>query len=93
MPMHAGLTDDEAPHRCSRCHGESGAAQYDLMPAGEHLGSPAIEAWIRQPSRFTPGVAMPTWEGVIQPDEYAALVEHVQRLRRQAAANTGATSG
>jgi mono/diheme cytochrome c family protein len=74
-------------YRCAQCHGTTGAAQHDLTQAEAHLGSPAaIEAWIRQPSRFKPGVAMPAWEGVIQPEEYPALVEYVQRLGRQASA-------
>jgi hypothetical protein len=30
---------------------------------------------------------MPAWEGVIQPGEYPALVDYVQRLGRQAAAS------
>ncbi len=86
-PARAEMSRGEAIYRkyqCTQCHGLSGIGTHDLTHAAEHLGSPAaIEAWIRNPSSITPGVAMPAWEGVVADDEYAPLVEYVRRLGEQ----------
>jgi len=36
--------------------------------------------YIKHPEVAKPGVAMPTWEGVIQEDEYAPLAAYVRSL-------------
>lgn len=66
---------------CNGCHGDAGLGQYDLRkgPAKYPTDNELI-AWIRHPERLRPGIAMPTWDGVIQEDEYAPLVAYVRSL-------------
>ena len=66
---------------CNGCHGDGGLGQYDLRkgPANYPTDDELI-AWIRHPERLRPGIAMPTWDGVIQEDEYAPLVAYVRSL-------------
>jgi hypothetical protein len=42
-------------------------------------------ACIKHPERVKAGIAMPTWDGVIQEDEYPPLVAHVRTLAPAAA--------
>jgi mono/diheme cytochrome c family protein len=71
---------------CSSCHGDSGQGQYDLRKGPEKYPSDeALIAWIKHPERERPGIAMPTWEGVIQEEEYAPLAGYVRSLAKAAA--------
>lgn len=69
---------------CNGCHGDSGHGLFDLRrgpvnyPTDEEL-----IAWIKHPETLRPGIAMPTWDGVIQEDEYAPLAAYVRSLARQ----------
>jgi mono/diheme cytochrome c family protein len=70
---------------CNGCHGDSGKGQYDLRKGPEkHPTDDELIAWIRHPERLRPGIAMPTWDGVIKEDEYAPLVDYVRSLARGA---------
>jgi len=70
---------------CNGCHGDTGLGQFDLRkgPAKYPMDDELI-AWIKHPERLRPGIAMPTWDGVIKEDEYAPLVEYVRSLARAA---------
>jgi len=69
---------------CVSCHGESGVGLADLRQAARHYPTDEqLEAWIKNPASFKPGTKMPSWEGVIQPDEYAPLMAYVKELGRK----------
>lgn len=69
---------------CNGCHGDNGHGLYDLRkgpvnyPTDEEL-----IAWIKHPEAVRPGIAMPTWDGVIQEEEYAPLAAYVRTLARE----------
>jgi mono/diheme cytochrome c family protein len=66
---------------CNGCHGDSGLGQYDLRKGpAKYLTEDELIAWIKHPERLRPGIAMPTWDGVIQEEEYAPLVAYVRSL-------------
>lgn len=66
---------------CHSCHGDDGAGRYDLRRAAEHYPTDAsLIAYVRNPARTKPGVAMPTWEGTIEESEYAPLARFVRSL-------------
>ena len=66
---------------CNGCHGDKGHGQYDLRKGpAKYPTDDELIAWIKHPERLRPGIAMPTWDGVIQEDEYAPLVAHVRSL-------------
>lgn len=66
---------------CNGCHGDTGHGQYDLRKGPEKYPTDdELIAWIKHPERLRPGIAMPTWDGVIQDEEYAPLVEYVRSL-------------
>jgi len=66
---------------CNGCHGDSGLGQYDLRKGpAKYPTDDELIAWIRYPERLRPGIAMPTWDGVIQEEEYAPLVAYVRSL-------------
>jgi mono/diheme cytochrome c family protein len=68
---------------CNRCHGESGLGTWDLRKGPEHYPTDeALIAYIKHPEVAKPGIPMPTWDGVIQEDEYSALVAYVRTLAR-----------
>jgi mono/diheme cytochrome c family protein len=68
---------------CNRCHGETGLGTWDLRKGPAHYPTDeALIAYIKHPEVAKPGIAMPTWDGVIQEDEYPALVTHVRTLAR-----------
>jgi len=72
---------------CNGCHGDTGHGQWDLRRGPEHYPTDeALVAYIRHPERFRPGIAMPTWDGVIQEDEYVPLAGYVRTLVRQGTA-------
>ena len=66
---------------CNGCHGDSGLGQYDLRKGpAKYPTDDELIAWIKHPERLRPGIAMPTWDGVIQEEEYAPLVAYVRAL-------------
>jgi mono/diheme cytochrome c family protein len=66
---------------CNACHGDSGLGQYDLRQGpARYPTDDALVAYIKHPERVKPGIAMPTWDGVIQEDEYAPLAGYVRTL-------------
>ena len=66
---------------CNGCHGDSGLGQYDLRKGPDKYPTDdELIAWIKHPERARPGIAMPTWDGVIQEEEYAPLVAYVRSL-------------
>jgi mono/diheme cytochrome c family protein len=66
---------------CNGCHGDNGLGQYDLRKGpAKYRTDEELIAWIKHPERGRPGIAMPTWDGVIQEDEYPPLVAYVRSL-------------
>jgi mono/diheme cytochrome c family protein len=66
---------------CNGCHGDTGLGQYDLRKgSANHPTDDALVAYIKHPERTRPGIAMPTWDGVIAEDEYAPLAAYVRTL-------------
>jgi mono/diheme cytochrome c family protein len=66
---------------CDSCHGDSGQGQYDLRKGpGKYPTDEALIAWIKHPERARPGIAMPTWDGVIKEEEYPPLAGYVRSL-------------
>jgi hypothetical protein len=66
---------------CNGCHGDNGLGQYDLRKgAAKYPTDDELIAWIKHPERLRPGIAMPTWDGVIEEEEYAPLVAYVRSL-------------
>jgi Cytochrome C oxidase, cbb3-type, subunit III len=69
-------------YSCNSCHGDEGVGLYDLRHALRKYPTDAnLEAYIRDPSAKVPDIKMPTWEGVIQDDEYTPLVNYVKTLQ------------
>jgi mono/diheme cytochrome c family protein len=78
---------------CNGCHGDTGLGQYDLRKGIEKYATDEeLIAWIKHPERLRPGIAMPTWDGVIAEDEYAPLAAYVRTLARSAAATPVASA-
>jgi cytochrome c2 len=77
---------------CPSCHGEDGGGRYDLRKGiASHPTDASLIAYIKHPERTKPGVAMPTWDGTIEEQEYAPLARF---LRTLASARTASvTSG
>jgi mono/diheme cytochrome c family protein len=74
---------------CNGCHGDSGHGEYDLRKGpAKYPTDDELIAWIKHPERVRPGIAMPTWDGVIQEDEYAPLAAYVRSLAKAAAAGS-----
>ena len=66
---------------CNGCHGDTGLGQYDLRRGpGKYPTDDELIAWIKHPERLKPGIAMPTWDGVIKEEEYAPLAAYVRTL-------------
>lgn len=66
---------------CNGCHGEKGLGTWDLRKGPAHYPTDeALIAYIKHPEVAKPGIAMPTWDGVIQDDEYGPLVAYVRSL-------------
>lgn len=66
---------------CNGCHGDSGKGQWDLRKQLARFATDGeLIAFIKHPERGRPGIAMPTWDGVIRDDEYAPLVAYVRSL-------------
>jgi mono/diheme cytochrome c family protein len=68
-------------YSCNSCHGETGLGLHDLRGAAKRYPTDAeIIAFVKHPERTKPRIKMPTWDGVIQEDEYAPLAAHVRSL-------------
>jgi mono/diheme cytochrome c family protein len=66
---------------CNGCHGDTGQGLYDLRKGAENYPTDdELIAWIKHPERLRPGIAMPTWEGVIKEEEYVPLAAYVRTL-------------
>jgi mono/diheme cytochrome c family protein len=66
---------------CNGCHGDTGHGQYDLRKGpAKYPTDDELIAWIKHPERVRPGIAMPTWDGVIKDEEYAPLAGYVRTL-------------
>jgi cytochrome c2 len=69
---------------CLSCHGESGVGLADLRHATERYPQDdQLKAWIRNAPLIKPGTRMPTWDGVIQENEYAPLIAYVKELGKE----------
>jgi mono/diheme cytochrome c family protein len=72
---------------CNGCHGDTGNGKYDLRKGpAKYPTDGELIAWIKHPERIKPGIAMPTWDGVIKEEEYPPLAGFVRTL----ASTTGA---
>jgi mono/diheme cytochrome c family protein len=72
-------------YSCYTCHGQDGVGVCDLTSAGHKYSSnEELIGWIRDPSKILPGSKMPTWNGVIQENEYTPLAEYVRHLGEMA---------
>jgi mono/diheme cytochrome c family protein len=70
---------------CNGCHGDTGHGLYDLRQGpARYPTDDELIAWIKHPERVQPGIAMPTWDGVIKEEEYAPLVAYVRSLGQAA---------
>jgi mono/diheme cytochrome c family protein len=68
---------------CNGCHGDTGHGLYDLRKGpANYPTDEALIAWIKHPEVVRPGIAMPTWDGVIKEEEYAPLAAYVRALAR-----------
>lgn len=68
-------------YSCQLCHGLDGLGVCDLRDAhAKYSTDEEIVQWIRDPSKLVPGSRMPTWEGVIQSNEYGSLAAYVREL-------------
>jgi mono/diheme cytochrome c family protein len=73
---------------CHSCHGEDGGGRYDLRKGvANHRTDESLIAYIKHPERSKPGVAMPTWDGTIEEDEYAPLARFVRSLAERRSAH------
>jgi cytochrome c2 len=71
-------------YSCVSCHGTAGVGTCDLRKAYlKYHSNDSMMVWIKNPSKIIPGTKMPTWEGVIQNDEYVPLCEYVRLLGEQ----------
>jgi len=72
-------------YACYSCHSETGAGVCDLRGAYKKYPSDsALTTWIKDPSKIIPDSKMPTWDGVIQENEYTALCAYVRELGQRA---------
>lgn len=87
---YAVATDDRGKqvyyaYGCNSCHGDSGLGQYDLRKGpAKYPTDDELIAWLKHPERIRPGIIMPTWDGVIQEDEYPPLAAYVRSLAKAA---------
>jgi mono/diheme cytochrome c family protein len=69
-------------YACNSCHGDKGIGLYDLRRAWtKYPTDAALIEYVKDPSAKVPGIKMPTWDGVIEEDEYAPLVTYVNTLQ------------
>jgi len=70
---------------CNGCHGADGHGQFDLRKGpARYPTDDELIAWIKHPERLRPGIAMPTWDGVIKEEEYPPLADYVRSLAKGA---------
>jgi mono/diheme cytochrome c family protein len=70
-------------YQCRSCHGDSGEGYGDLRGAGrKHPTDDALRARIARPAATDPGAKMPTFDGIIAPGDYPALIAYVRALGR-----------
>jgi mono/diheme cytochrome c family protein len=68
---------------CNGCHGDSGLGQWDLRKGpARYPTDEELIAYMKHPEKVKPGIAMPTWDGVIREEEYAPLAAYVRSLAR-----------
>lgn len=68
-------------YSCQSCHGEAGVGLCDLRANLKNYPTDeALMGFLRNPAATHPGSKMPAWEGVIEPDEYAPLVQYLRTL-------------
>ncbi len=66
---------------CVSCHSHNGVGLADLRQAAAHFpNDDQLRSWIKNPAAFRPGVKMPAWDGIIEEQEYAPLIEYVKSL-------------
>jgi len=66
---------------CQYCHGQSGVGVADLRDAATRLPTDEeLIAYLEDPAREDPLTLMPSWKGVIPPEDYPELVEFIRRL-------------
>jgi mono/diheme cytochrome c family protein len=63
---------------CHYCHGENGSRLENGARA--FVDDAELVAFLRDPTKRSPWIEMPPWDGVIAEDEYAPLVEYLHRL-------------
>jgi len=69
-------------YSCNSCHGDQGLGLHDLRSAWKKYPTDAaLIEYIKDPSAKVPGIKMPTWDGVIEGDEYAPLVTYLKTLQ------------
>ena len=69
-------------YACNSCHGDKGLGLHDLRHAWKKYPTDeALIEYIKDPSAKVPGIKMPTWQGVIEEDEYAPLATYVKTLQ------------
>lgn len=79
---------------CNSCHGNDGGGAHDLRAAAEHHPTDeSLIAYIKNPERTIPGVAMPTWDGTIEESEYAPLARFVRSLSVARSGSKGPAAG
>jgi cytochrome c1 len=70
-------------YACRGCHGDAGTGYGDLVRADrKYPTDAALTAWIAHPAAAKPGAKMPTFDGVIPPDDYPSLVAYIRALGR-----------
>jgi mono/diheme cytochrome c family protein len=66
---------------CSSCHGPNGVGIADLRDAARRFPTDdSLQGWIRNAPGVRPGTVMPTFDGVIEEQDYAPLIKHVRQL-------------
>ncbi len=75
---------------CAHCHGEVGQGIVDLRGVDDRFDSDDdLTAFLRDPTTRYPDTIMPRWDGVVEEEDYPALVEISRRLSREQAERLG----
>jgi len=81
-------------HGCQYCHGQTGRGIGDLTGAVDRFATDEeLIAFLEDPAQKHPLTVMPSWKGVIAPEDYPALCAYVRRLGEQAKAQGKAKKG
>jgi mono/diheme cytochrome c family protein len=68
-------------YSCQSCHGDSGSGLCNLRTNLKNYPSDeTLIAFIHDPAAVHKGSKMPSWDGVIEPAEYAPLAQYVRTL-------------